>query len=330
MTDRVAKPIPRRKRESRSSSIAVRQHEQKSASTQAHGSEPDATERATLQVVGPPNRKSYSPMDQWPGRTANDTTKASQYQYRMPALYQPSKAVPDALDMAFVSHFVQSMSSVATYRPEIPWLTHLPNLQSKTVKPALRLSIRATSMAFYATLHRDTTMLVDSFRWYAMSLNSQRQSLARLGAHSIPSVEETLVPIILGLYEVYAGTTTTSMWHHLAAATKILELRGPSNCKGLILPLFQAMRVSAVGTRAPGLSLGTRQIDTSPGKPSHGLQYALRILYTRMADHSIRGSNFECLPTSDRYTASHTWLHRHAEHGWQYAQLFLAPNTIHS
>jgi hypothetical protein len=247
--------------------------------------EPDATESVALQVVEPPHRKAY--MDQWPRRTADETLAVRRYQHRPPTLYQPSKAVPDAVDMAFVTHFVQSMSSVTTYRPEIPWITHLPNLQTKAIKPALRLSIRATSMAFYATLHRDPSMLVDSFKWYTMSLNSQRLSLARLGAHSIPAAEETLVPIILGLYEVYAGTTTTSMWHHLAAATKILELRGPINCKGLSAPLFKVMRVSAVSISVPALSSTNQQTDACAGKQSDGLQHTITILFSRVANHPL-------------------------------------------
>ncbi|KAF2676213.1 hypothetical protein K458DRAFT_380342 [Lentithecium fluviatile CBS 122367] len=248
MTDRVAKPRQRKKRELRTP-VVEHENDRKSASTKARVRDPDGTESLptpsttpALQVAGPQPRKLS--IDQWPERQADETIAAIRYQYKMPMLYQPSKAVPDALDRAFVSHFVQLMASVRMYRPEIPWITHLPNLQEKAIKPALKLSIRATSMAFYATLHKDPTILVDSYRWYILSLNSQRQSLARMGSHSMPAAEEILVPIILGIYEVYAGTTTTSMWHHLAAATKILELRGPSNCKGVAYPLFKAMRVS--------------------------------------------------------------------------------------
>jgi len=255
MTDRVARPRQRARRQSRAQ-IVVREDGQLSASTKVYKIEPDRADNiptppttATLQVVEPPTWTSVA--DQWPDRHDDRAIAARRYQYKMPMRYQPSRAVPDALDLMFVSHFVQHMSSVRMDRMQIPWITHLPNMQEKSIKPALRLSIRATSMAFYATLHRDTTILVDSFKWYTMSLNSQRHSLAKLGSHSIPAPEEMLVPIILSLYEVYAGTTTTSMWHHLAAAAKILELRGPSNCKGLAFPLFKALRVSEVSICPP-------------------------------------------------------------------------------
>lgn len=170
------------------------------------------------------------------------------YQYRAPQYYQPSKIQGDALDMAFISHFVEMNQSTRSYTPEMPWLTHLPVIHSKAIKPAVQLSIRAASMAFFAKLHHDPTILVDSYRWYIVSLNAQRMSLSRLnGPNRIPDDEEILVPIILGLYEVYAGTTSDSVLHHVAAACEIIKMRGPANCKsGVVWPLFKAMRVSDV------------------------------------------------------------------------------------
>ena len=170
------------------------------------------------------------------------------YQYRAPQLYQPSKIQGDALDMAFLQHFVELNQNTRNYTPEIPWLAHLPGIHRKAVKPAVKLSIRAASMAFFANIHHDSTILVDSYRWYTVSLNAQRMSLARLNSSGrIPDDEEILVPIILGLYEVYAGTTSDSVLHHVAAACEIIKMRGPENCKsGIVWPMFKAMRTSDV------------------------------------------------------------------------------------
>jgi hypothetical protein len=250
MTDRVTRPRQRKKRDTRAL-VIKREDEQQSANDDVLGEEPAPAgtiptppTSTALQPVEPPYRDSS--VGHWLDPQAGVAPRSH---YRLPMRYQPSRAVPDALDLMFVSHFVERMTSVRMDdRMEIPWITHLPDMHQKAIKPALRLSIRATSMAFYATLHRDTTILVDSFKWYTMSLHSQRQSLAKMGSHTIPASEDMIVPIILSLYEVYAGTTTTSMWHHLAAATKILELRGPSNCKGMAFPLFKAMRVSEVSS----------------------------------------------------------------------------------
>lgn len=173
------------------------------------------------------------------------------YQYRAPQLYQPSRIQGDALDTAFLLHFVEMNQNTRAYSPEISWLTHLPLIHSKAAKPAVKLSIRAASMAFFAKLHHDPTILVDSYRWYTVSLNAQRMSLSRLeGRNRIPDDEEILVPIILGLYEVYAGTTSDSVLHHVAAACEIIKMRGPENCKsGVVWPMFKAMRVSDVSHR---------------------------------------------------------------------------------
>jgi hypothetical protein len=275
MTDRVTKPRQRKKREQRTP-LVVCKDEQQSASTEPCTDEPDRADgiptpptSSTLPAVGSPD--GITSGDQRLDRQADQAIAFVRFQYKMPMRYQPSRAVPDALDLMFVRHFVQRMTSVRMdNRMEIPWITHLPNMREKTMNPALRLSIRATSMAFYATLHRDTTILVDSFKWYTMSLNSQRRSLAKMGTDSIPAPEEMIVPIILSLYEVYAGTTTTSMWHHLAAASKILELRGPENCKGMAFPLFKAMRVSAVCICT--LRPVKYQINPHAGTHSHGFQ----------------------------------------------------------
>lgn len=170
------------------------------------------------------------------------------YQYTAPQYYQPSRIQGDALDTAFLLHFVEMNQNTRNYTPEIPWLTHLPILHSRAVKPAVKLSIRAASMAFFAKIHNDPTILVDSYRWYTVSLSAQRQSLSRLtGPDRIPDDEEILVPIILGLYEVYAGTTSDSVLHHVAAACEIIKMRGPTKVKsGVVWPLFKAMRVSDV------------------------------------------------------------------------------------
>ena len=109
------------------------------------------------------------------------------------------------------------------------------------------MSIRAASMAFYANVHGDPAIMVDSYRWYTLSLNGQRLALSKMDGSRIPGDDEVLVPLVLGLYEVYAGTTPTNVFQHLTASVKIIEMRGPQNCSsGVTFPLFKAMRVSDV------------------------------------------------------------------------------------
>lgn len=251
MTDRVTKPRPRKKREVKTSPTdRLAAAEEVSPKFEVVvKAEPDTPgPPSALPVTLPPSRKYSVEHVQRSELDSREAINRIQEYYRQSslALYQPSRAVPDALDTAFISHFVQANNSRRKYTPAVPWITHLPNLSGDTSKPSVRLSIRAASMAFYAVVHRDTTILVDSYRWYTMSLNCQRQSLARIGANSIPDPEEILVPIILAIYEAYAGTTTTSIWPHMAAAAKIIEMRGTTNCTGITSTLFKIMRVSDV------------------------------------------------------------------------------------
>jgi hypothetical protein len=268
MTDKVTKPRPRKKKEK--PTVAIREDRlekqqdlqsnvQDSAHTlqtqfhELHGaksaSEPETARKdsaiSPLAIVlapkqNPPNTQSLK-VD------GEDPITAIRSQYKLPMLYQPSLA--DAFDSAFVSHFVELNKGVQSYQQSIPWITLLPGLHTKAQTKALKLSIRAASMAFYAKVHGDVPILVDSYKWYTISLNIQRIALSKFNGSTIPTDEECLVPIILGLYEVYAGTTPTSVFSHLTAATKIVEMRGPRNCSsGVSLPLFRALRVSDVIT----------------------------------------------------------------------------------
>lgn len=252
MTDRVTKPRARKKKAvtrptvvtARNSAASAQDPPSRRDSALTTKSEPSDSEPSLHNV---PLSATSSDADVLSSE-AEKAIATIRYQYRAPQLYQPSKIQGDALDTAFLLHFVELNQSSRNYSPEIPWLTHLPVIHSKAIKPAVKLSIRAASMAFYAKIHGDPTILMDSFRWYTVSLNAQRMSLDRLrGPGSIPDDEEILVPIILGLYEVYAGTTSDSVLHHVAAACEIIKMRGPANCKsGIVWPMFKAMRVSDV------------------------------------------------------------------------------------
>jgi hypothetical protein len=250
MTDRITKPRARKKKATTKSNVVVPIREDNAQALSIRTDSPLTTKpepsdsETSLQDV--PLSATSSESDVLPPE-AEQAIATIRYQYRAPRLYQPSKIQGDALDMAFLLHFVEMNQNTRSYTPEIPWLTHLPVIHSKATKPAVKLSIRAASMAFFAKIHHDPTILVDSYRWYIVSLNAQRMSLSQLNSQSIPDDEEILVPIILGLYEVYAGTTSDSVLHHVAAACEIIKMRGPDNCKsGIVWPMFKAMRASDV------------------------------------------------------------------------------------
>lgn len=266
MTDRVTKPRPRKKKVTQSN-VVVPIHKGDAQTSRRDStltkSEPSDTETPLHDV---PLSTASSKGESLPPNTEK-AIATIRYQYRTPQLYQPSKIQGDALDMAFLLHFVEMNQNTRSYTPEIPWLTHLPVIHSKAAKPAVRLSLRAASMAFFAKIHHDPTILVDSYRWYTVSLNAQRTSLSQLNnSNRIPDEEEILTPIILGLYEVYAGTTSDSVLHHVAAACEIIKMRGPENCKsGVVWPMFKAMRAADVSR---GLGRVTSTYTNRPRKPS--------------------------------------------------------------
>jgi hypothetical protein len=254
MTDKVTKPRQRRKKDA-TLPVQVRRDSSK---------EDELPSRKDSLPIAPPiveETSSYQqqlvlsprpnpPIKREPSPREEDAIAALRWQYKLPMLYQPSRA--GIYDHAFVCHFVELNKGVRSPCPEIPWLTYLPGTYTGIKTPALKLSIRAASMAFYAKIHRDVSILVESYRWYTMSLNAQRLSLARFDGSSVPTDEDVLVPTILGLYEVYAGTAPGNVFQHLTAATKILDMRGPKNCRsGVASPLFLGIRVSDVWLMFP-------------------------------------------------------------------------------
>jgi hypothetical protein len=301
MTDRVTKPRARKKKTVIKPNVAAAAREDDTPATPSSASRRDSA----LTTKSERSETGSSLQDVPLSAVSNDGDVLSpeaekavatiRYQYRAPQYYQPSKIQGDALDMAFLLHFVEMNQNTRNYTPEIPWLTHLPVIHSKAVKPAVKLSIRAASMAFFAKIHNDPTILVDSYRWYTVSLNAQRQSLSRLtGPDRIPDDEEILVPIILGLYEVYAGTTSDSVLHHVAAACEIIKMRGPTKVKsGVVWPMFKAMRVSDV-------SQPTRRIAKpclrSPGAKGFDFEQTLCLLITRLDDNTFRQHASQCTP----------------------------------
>jgi hypothetical protein len=217
----------------------------------------DETPVSQKAVVLSPKAKAVAPifrtsMESQTAAYSSEMEKAIaiiRYQHQPPKFHQPIRAVPDALDAAFLTHFVEANKGQRALAPEVAWLSQLHTIASKTTKPAVRLSLRAMSMAFYAKLHQDSSVLVDSWRWYQVSLKAQRMSIAHtMKCKTVPTEEEVLVPMMLALYEVNVGATQIGIQAHFSAAAQILYMRGPSNCKsGNIWPLFKTIRNSEVG-----------------------------------------------------------------------------------
>jgi len=243
MTERIVKPRGRKKKETTRAAMVIRQKSTENANASCSSDEANTELQQKTTALDMPVPSPMFPRERRYSADVERAVTAIRYQYRPPTFYQPSKVKPEALDAAFLAHYVQLNAGSRSYSPEIQWLNHLPRIHADATKPAVRLSLRAVSMAFYAKLHHDPSILLDSWRWYSVSLNAQRLSLSRLKGNDIPEEGEVLVPLILALYELYCGTTASGAMIHLSAAAKIMNLRGPSNCRtGAIWPLFKGIR----------------------------------------------------------------------------------------
>ncbi|KAJ5041987.1 hypothetical protein J3E72DRAFT_413923 [Bipolaris maydis] len=241
MTERVVNPKGRKKKETVRASASTLTNETAAAKNSHH-----AVSIASKKPATPLDMPLQNPMFPTNSRHAEQVERATtaiRYHYRPPTFNQPSKALSSILDNAFLTHYVELNHVKNGYAPELQWLVHLPEIFSNASKPAVRISLRAKSMAFYGKYHNDSSILIDSWRWYTVALSAQRNSIARMKKNDVPDEGEVLVPLILALYEIYVGATSAGLVAHLDAAGEIMKMRGPSNCRsGVIWPLFKAIR----------------------------------------------------------------------------------------
>lgn len=263
MTHKITKPKTRKKKETNNAGTPTTGAESSPAEERGHNHIVRETTQVSIRPAQPRVAVAASESGQM-GHNGMDPLASLQTRYKLQTLYEPS--LVDIYDQAFISHFVDLHYRNRVNMQEVLWLSRLHELHSKSPQLALRFSIRAAAMAFYARVHQDPAVLTDSYRWYITSLNRQRVSLSRLDSEKIPGQEHVLVPIILGVYEVYAGTTPMSVFQHLTAASNVLEMIGPRNCaSGLAHQLLRALRVSDVKPASHKSSTWYIQLTTCQG-----------------------------------------------------------------
>jgi hypothetical protein len=166
-------------------------------------------------------------------------------QFQLPSSYQPSRAAP--FQQHFVSYLISSLRSPLLYQAHRQsWAFELPTLLTSG-GPTTVYSIRAAAMAFYGNLAGDESIQTDACRWYAMGLTSQRSLLQTGRPKRMPTMEEIFAPIMFSMFEVVVCTDPNGWIHHLSAAGRMLEMRGPENCRdGIVHMLFRTVRLSSV------------------------------------------------------------------------------------
>ena len=248
MTERVVRPRDRRKKQTTKVAVREKNSEKKplaniDSTTVGIQDKDDAKKAAREDAL---SQAMFPAQNNNPDKVETAIT-AIRYQYKPPQFKQPSKVLPESLDAAFLCHYIELNKAGERDAPELQWFFHLPKIHGNASKPAITLSLRAVSMAFYGNYHHNPSILVDSWRWYTTALRAQRISVEKLRRSGMPDEEEVLVPLILALYEIYVGASSGGSMAHLAASAEIMNMRGPSNCRtGAIWPVFKAVRSSDV------------------------------------------------------------------------------------
>jgi hypothetical protein len=167
--------------------------------------------------------------------------------------YQPSNA--GTFEIFLIKQFLDFSRLNRGPASPTSWLTKLPEWILSSQLPAFRCSIRASTIALHALLHRDIAAQKESCRWYVASLNRFRihlksrteKGLVEGNPNFAPEHEEILIPMFLCLFEAFTHATPAGIIQHLDAASKIVVLRGPHKCKsGIYHQMFVITRISNV------------------------------------------------------------------------------------
>ena len=156
----------------------------------------------------------------------------------------------------FVKHFGYTFfhPRPCPTNPQI-WIYELPAFMIFSPSSTLLFAIRAATLAHYGRSMGDVSMQLEARRWYERGLESQRSENEQTELHLAhgddleEKISGTLIsaPIMLCLFESVMSTDLFSWTHHMRAAGKMLELRGPRKCQaGSIHYLFRSVRLAAV------------------------------------------------------------------------------------
>ncbi|KAH0497697.1 hypothetical protein TgHK011_004986 [Trichoderma gracile] len=222
--------------------------------------------------------------------------------------YNPS--IPPQLDAAayneycFVGKFTQQLiSSRQSYSSNRPksWILELPHLAATNALPSsLRYAMHAAALLYHAVTNRDDRAKVASLKWYLAGIQSYRTTILgskpekdvvasgseektiRSEEMGILETAEICVPIMFSFYEGLQGASSDAELLHHAAATEMLERRGPEKCvSGLAHSVMRSLRVreafySIMHNRSANFS--------SPEWLSIPFQQKHKICYDRLID----------------------------------------------
>lgn len=179
--------------------------------------------------------------------------------------------IPPELDASayneycFVGNFAQliisSRRNYSSLRPQ-SWILELPHLAATNALPSsLRYAMHAAALLYHAVTNNDIRAKLAAVRWYIAGIQTYRATILKSPAKNIlptPVSEETqaskepciaeiaeiCVPIMFSFYEALQGGSSDAELLHHAAATEMLEKRGPEQCvSGLAHSVMRSLRV---------------------------------------------------------------------------------------
>ncbi|PNP56996.1 hypothetical protein THARTR1_02838 [Trichoderma harzianum] len=179
--------------------------------------------------------------------------------------------IPPELDASayneycFVGNFAQlilsSRRNYSSLRPQ-SWILELPRLAATNALPSsLRYAMHAAALLYHAVTNNDIRAKIAAVRWYIAGIQTYRATILKTPAKKtlpapvseeaqapkepcIAEIAEICVPIMFSFYEALQGRSSDAELLHHAAATEMLEKRGPEQCvSGLAHSVMRSLRV---------------------------------------------------------------------------------------
>ena len=174
-------------------------------------------------------------------------------------------AQPQLTEENLLTRFIEFFSRAAR---RSSWTLKLPDLKQNPDAHALRSSLRAVSLAYFAHVTQDPAVQFESLRHYGQSLARQRSALTRLPNLYRPSTEVAstvevdvdaatnalLATVILSYFELISPSgfaqrdPSPAPWiNHTLAAERLVAMLGPQSLSNDIIgQLFFSIRSHAV------------------------------------------------------------------------------------
>lgn len=188
-------------------------------------------------------KRNYQSSRKGPRRTTQPT--ASQLNE---TVLPPTIESPQIIADQFLSNFITFFARVSPRQVLFnSWMTSLPDmLAARSI--AVEKSIIAASMVFAGRDSGNTSIVVESYKWYGAGIAQQRKLLEDLQREKrVPTVEEICTPILLSFFEITCNTSPTGYFQHLMGAARLLEMRGPEDCSsGILHQLFLTVRIQLI------------------------------------------------------------------------------------